>query len=112
MAPQHGRLKRADHDKIQNNYEELLEIDPQYLTPFLYQKDVISQDDKEKIEVQETRKERAEVLLTKILNAGPGKAYSKFIEALTKNGYDFLAEKIEKTLATSEEQGLFDLLKL
>lgn len=92
-----GKLKPQDEEKIIRNFTYLIEqiIDGSYLTEFLFEKSVITQDDREAIETKATGKERSKALVDQILKSGPGDSYSIFISVLKEQGYEHVASKLE-----------------
>ena len=92
-----GKLKPQDEEKIIRNFTYLIEqiIDGKYLTEFLFEKSVITQDDREAIETKATGKERSKALVDQILKSGPGDSYSIFISVLKERGYEHVASKLE-----------------
>ncbi|KAK6964382.1 hypothetical protein BgiMline_031607 [Biomphalaria glabrata] len=89
-----GRLKEKDHKCIQRNYLFIKEnIEALYLLDYLFQSEVITLDDKEKISQGKNQSERNEYLLMTILNSGPGDAFNHFIKSLERQ-YKHVKERI------------------
>ncbi|CAG5119245.1 unnamed protein product [Candidula unifasciata] len=96
MPKTRGKLKPGDENSLRANYSYLAgEIDAQYLVAELFSQFVIDANDKEKIQSKATARERTLVLLDVLLDSGPGEAYNKFVEVLTKE-YPDAAEKLKE----------------
>ncbi|CAL1527015.1 unnamed protein product [Lymnaea stagnalis] len=107
-----GKLKAEDERRIRQNFVYLKEeIDGKHIVDHLYQRNVISLDDKEEIDSQITRSQRTEKLLTILLNAGPGAAYQVFYDALEEQ-YNHVAKVLKDTpmqdLNEAREEELYD----
>ncbi|XP_055870488.1 uncharacterized protein LOC129923466 isoform X3 [Biomphalaria glabrata] len=91
-----GRLKPEDEKCIQHNYMYLLDqLDARDIVNFLFQHEVIDLDDKISISSQAKRKDRNEILLDRLLNAGPGYSFNYFLKSLEGN-YRFILDKLRK----------------
>ncbi|KAI8778382.1 death domain-containing protein CRADD, partial [Biomphalaria glabrata] len=78
-----GRLKPNDYKCIQDNFIFLKkELEARHLIDFLFQHGVISLEEKEHIGIKENKDARNDLLLTLILNAGPGDAFNYFLLSL------------------------------
>ncbi|KAK6964342.1 Immune-associated nucleotide-binding protein 12 [Biomphalaria glabrata] len=89
-----GRLNPEDEQMIQNNYVYLREqIEPLDIIAYLFQEKVLDRDDLEVIRNTLTRTERADTLLRRLLNAGPGSAFAVFMRAL-ENQYGHVVRHI------------------
>eukprot|EP00794_Sanderia_malayensis_P008766 gene8766-9703_t len=86
---------------LEKRVELVKDLEPKDITSYLYQKDVLSEDDVELIKSERTRKLRAELFLDTIPRRGPN-AYEAFIESLkqnsgTKHLADFLYDDFDIT---------------
>ncbi|KAI0221544.1 Caspase-2 [Lamellibrachia satsuma] len=93
-------MDEADKKKLSNNLVRLtedLEVGLALLT-FLQEKQVLTSENKAKIEIlPEKGLDRASALLSLLPKRGP-KAFRIFIEALVKYGHEHLAELVDKDL--------------
>ncbi len=92
------------HRKIllKNRVDLVRDLEPNDLVNFLYQDDILSENDVELLKAESTRKKRAEMFLDLIPRKGP-KAFDAFIESLRQeNGTKHLAEAL---LADSDARG-------
>jgi len=105
MAPvQRGKLKWEDEQKIRKNYNDICKnIESQDLTPQLFAQNVINEDDKDVINSKATRRERAEALADRMLNAGKGDNFQIFLNIL-KEEYTDLVEQIESTEVSDDKK--------
>ncbi|XP_013063451.2 death domain-containing protein CRADD-like [Biomphalaria glabrata] len=102
--PMRGKLKQNDEAVIRQNYLFLKEeIEAKHIVDYLYSKDVISLDDKEEIVCQPSRSRRNDVLLDKLMHAGPGIAYCEFLKALDEE-YSHVSQKLRKTKLPAAQQ--------
>ncbi|XP_078589191.1 uncharacterized protein LOC144869625 [Branchiostoma floridae x Branchiostoma japonicum] len=89
-----------DQARLRKNHTKLLEnIESPHLVHYLYEKEVLSLDDIERIEAKTTTKDKNFKLLTMLPRRGEG-AYEHFVGALKDQKvkvYDELVELLEKT---------------
>ncbi|KAI8787977.1 death domain-containing protein CRADD [Biomphalaria glabrata] len=104
-----GKLKPEDEKCIQTNYVYLKEnLNALDIVDYLYQHSVITLDDKQNISKPGlSRPDRNEVLLSTLLNAGPGDAFKYFLASLSKQ-YVHVLKKIQnkegRTVDSGEQQ--------
>ncbi|KAK0047191.1 cytochrome P450 2U1 [Biomphalaria pfeifferi] len=104
-----GKLKPEDERCIQTNYVYLKEnLNALDIVDYLYQHSVITLDDKENISKPGlSRPDRNEVLLSTLLNAGPGDAFKYFLASLSKQ-YLHVLKKVQnkegRTVDSGEQQ--------
>uniref|UniRef100_A0A2C9LT45 CARD domain-containing protein n=1 Tax=Biomphalaria glabrata TaxID=6526 RepID=A0A2C9LT45_BIOGL len=93
-----GKLKPEHENCIQENYLTLKEnIDCiQEITEYLCRRKIISQEDKERILLATTSRDKNEALLTTVLNGGPTLAFNVFCKALKKFSPKLWKELSEK----------------
>ena len=97
MPVKKGKLKPTDYQTIQQNFTYLCEeVDARDLTDELFKENVLTQDDVENIAALPARFERTKKFLDMLLNAGPGDAYTKFLEALEQQ-YGQVARRLKET---------------
>lgn len=85
--------------KIRLNYVSLKQnigLQDDLLLDHLYQRNVISNDDRERIVSEKVRIDQVERLL-KVVQTKPGVSLEKFCECLDKCGYNSLANNIRET---------------
>ncbi|CAL1541577.1 unnamed protein product [Lymnaea stagnalis] len=90
--PLSGRLCNRDETRLKQNYVKVKAgIEPRRMIDFLFSKGFLNNDEKELISNKQSREDRAEVLLQRVLHCGPGEGYSIFLQALDEAGYSHLS---------------------
>ncbi|CAL1541576.1 unnamed protein product [Lymnaea stagnalis] len=106
--------KRISHGRLQPNHEQAImmqymylkeELEAKYIVDSLLTHRVLDQDDKDEVLSARTRKDRTEILLNKILHAGPGDAFTIFLEALESNKYEHIAQKLKEHIYSTQHIG-------
>ncbi|KAH9524090.1 Immune-associated nucleotide-binding protein 10, partial [Bulinus truncatus] len=86
-----NKLSPLNKKWIQNNYCYLKEnVDAMDIVDYLFEKEVITLDDKERISQGMTKLDRNDKLLQTLLNARPGHTFDVFYRSLQKNYSDVL----------------------
>ncbi|CAL1532029.1 unnamed protein product [Lymnaea stagnalis] len=92
------KIKPEDEDKVLKNWEYLLEeLDATHIVDSMFAKKIFDLNDKREIIEPASRQKRTEILLKKLLNAGPGPAFETFITVLEAD-HSHIAKKLTETL--------------
>ena len=87
--------------------EFVKDLEPNDISGYLFQDGIITENDKEMIEAQQTRRERVEYLMDLLPRKGP-KAFMKFCDVLTKSVmYEYLATLLKGQTATKSKFTLY-----
>lgn len=92
-------MNSEEKHKIRLNYvslKENIKLQGNYLLDHLFQTNVITSDDKERIVSEKVSADQVERLL-KVVQSKPGGSLEKFCECLDKCDYDYLAKNIRET---------------
>ncbi|KAK0050036.1 tyrosine-protein kinase SRK3 [Biomphalaria pfeifferi] len=85
MAPQHGKLKRKHEACIRENFMYLKEhLAANKIADYLFQYNVLTQDDQEEIRSEIAILEKNDCLLKKLLWSGPCNGFDSFMTCLQK----------------------------
>lgn len=100
-------MKKVDRKLLLKNRLSLVEdIEANDITSHLYQDGVITENDREKVEVQKTRRDRIEFLLDLLPRKGP-KAFDQFCHVLDQSeSYQHLARKLAKCTLPEKGNGV------
>ena len=91
------KMDTADSERIRSNYTELLtRLNPQDVTDFLWQQQVLTTKDIELIQAAHTQAQKVFTFIA-ILRCKGKNGFTPFLEALKRNGYEELANKIENS---------------
>lgn len=84
------------HRKIllRNRLAFVKDLEATDITGYLYEASIITDNDKETIESQKTRRERVEYLLDLLPRKGPN-AFSGFVTVLSKTPYSYLGDLLQ-----------------
>lgn len=89
-------MQKGQKKIIQKNFEVLLEdLDPNPLTNFLYQEDIITRDDIDEMDSIKPRKEKSKALLFTLQRRGPN-AFLALVEGLIIKKKQWLATLLLK----------------
>ena len=92
-------MNSEEKHKIRLNYVSLKEnigLQGNLLLDHLFETNVITNDDRDRILSEKVRVDQVERLL-KVVQSKPGGSLERFCECLDKCDYDFLAKKIRET---------------
>ncbi|XP_059152788.1 uncharacterized protein LOC131938677 [Physella acuta] len=93
--PIRGKLRDKHRSILTKEYKFLLEeLDAKQLTAHLFSKCIIDLDAQNEILEQKYRKDRTRVLLDKLLDSGPRRAFPEFINCL-ESEYPHVAKKLK-----------------
>lgn len=93
---------------LKTRLELVADLDVDYISSYLYQEDILTEDDYELVKAEKTRKAKAECLLETIPRKGP-KAFGEFVKGLEMNaGSKHLAEML---MNLTKGEGLHERLK-
>ncbi|CAL1546355.1 unnamed protein product [Lymnaea stagnalis] len=93
------KMKPEDEDKIRKNWEFLIEhLDARDIAAAMFEGDIFDLSDKREIAELECSKKRNEILLSKLLNAGPGPAFQTFLTVLERD-HSFIAQRLTENVS-------------
>jgi len=96
-------MNSLDRRRLRENYVELVRnLNPEDVTDYLYQEQILSDEDCENIFSGATRAQRMRLFLALLPKKGPN-SYSKFITAMQQSGYDYLVEILTNTPLDPDE---------
>lgn len=93
---------------LRNRLAFVKDLEASDITGYLYEAGIITENDKDTIENQKTRRERVEYLLDLLPRKGPN-AFSGFCVVLSKSPYGYLGELLQPNSETKDTGVIYNI---